>query len=292
MMRPRSHKLVEVLRGRIVADDVPAGHQDQGCARRAREDPDRLSRLDNEGLVLSEQLQGRDDPPVGLPVPGSLAPGRVHDQVLGTLADLEHVLEHPQESFLAPAPSNAAQRRAGPAPRRAQPFPDPARARSTTRPRPAARKTLEPSQTTSPRETVSTTRPGEGYAVVRAPAGVRVQVGLVESERLARVERHHVRVQAGDERALRVRDPEDPCRRGRHELARARSGSRPCRADRQPGRQQGSRYPGHRSGCRRSPAASCPKAAMARGLMRRRRSPRRTIGPRALLPRPRLARAG
>ena len=107
-------QLVEVLRGRVVADHVAAGHHDQRGVGRAWEDGNRLAGLHDERLVLAEVLEGRHDPGVRLPVPGGLATRRVDDQVLGTLADLEHVLEHPEQPLLPPAPATQADRRAGP----------------------------------------------------------------------------------------------------------------------------------------------------------------------------------
>ena len=74
-----------------------------GCVHRAREDADRLARLDDERLVLLEAPQARDDASIGLPVARRLAPRAVDDEVLGPLTDLEHVLEHPQQALLSPA---------------------------------------------------------------------------------------------------------------------------------------------------------------------------------------------
>ena len=101
---------VEVLRGRVVTDDVAVRHHDDRGKRLGGEHADRLARLDDERLAVAHRLQRGHDPVEGIPIPGRLRQRRVDDEVLRTLADLEHVLEHPQQAFLPPA--EAAQRRA------------------------------------------------------------------------------------------------------------------------------------------------------------------------------------
>ena len=98
-------QLVEVLRRRVVADDIATGHDHEWGVGRAREDRNRLARLHDKRLVLAEVLESCHDPGVGVPVPGGFSSRRVDDQVLGTLADLENVLEHSQDRFLPPAPT-------------------------------------------------------------------------------------------------------------------------------------------------------------------------------------------
>src|SRR5205085_5940851 len=70
----------------------------------AVQDPDWLSRLDEQGLVVTEPLQARDDAVKRRPVACGLARAAVHDQVLWPLGDLrrEVVLEHAQRGFLNP----------------------------------------------------------------------------------------------------------------------------------------------------------------------------------------------
>ena len=49
------------------------------------------------------RLQGLDDPVVRGPVAGGPAERRIDDEVVRVLADREHVLQKPQQAFLAPA---------------------------------------------------------------------------------------------------------------------------------------------------------------------------------------------
>ena len=55
----------------------------RGCGTRRP-----ASRLDQEGLVIPESLQGADDGVERLEVPRSLAPPSIHDQLLGVLGDI------------------------------------------------------------------------------------------------------------------------------------------------------------------------------------------------------------
>jgi hypothetical protein len=52
------------------------------------EDRDGLARLDEEGLVVAQALQGAHDGPEALPVTGGLAGTAVDYEVLGVLGDL------------------------------------------------------------------------------------------------------------------------------------------------------------------------------------------------------------
>jgi hypothetical protein len=52
------------------------------------EDRDGLARLDEEGLVVAQALQGAHDGPEALPVTGGLAGTAVDYEVLGALGDL------------------------------------------------------------------------------------------------------------------------------------------------------------------------------------------------------------
>ena len=100
---PGRRQLLEVLLRGVTPDDVPTGHHDQGGVRRAAEDADRFARLDDERLVLRQSPQRGDEAGEGSPVASRLGAGGVDDEVLGSLADLEDVLEHAQQPFLPPA---------------------------------------------------------------------------------------------------------------------------------------------------------------------------------------------
>src|SRR5437879_9287399 len=69
----------------------------------AREDPDGLAGLHSERLVVAQRLQRGDERVKRRPVARGLRERRVHDEVFGTFADLEDVLEHAQEPLLTPA---------------------------------------------------------------------------------------------------------------------------------------------------------------------------------------------
>ncbi len=68
------------------------------------EDADRLARLHEEGLVLTQGPQRRDDLMKALPVARGLADSPIDDQVLRPLADLrvEVVEQHAQRSLGQP----------------------------------------------------------------------------------------------------------------------------------------------------------------------------------------------
>ena len=94
---------LELVVGRPARHQVAGGEHHPGARRVAPEHRDRLARLHHQRLVVAERAQARDDGVVGGPVPGGLAGAPVDDEVLGTLAVRDGVLEHPQDAFLAPA---------------------------------------------------------------------------------------------------------------------------------------------------------------------------------------------
>ena len=52
------------------------------------EHADRLARLDEQGLVVLQILERRDDRRVGLPAPGGPAGAAVHDELVGVFGHL------------------------------------------------------------------------------------------------------------------------------------------------------------------------------------------------------------
>src|SRR5690606_35235932 len=69
------------------------------------EDADRLARLDQQALVVTETLQRGDDRLEALPVPGGLADAAVDHELRRVLGNLriEVVHEHPQRRLGEPA---------------------------------------------------------------------------------------------------------------------------------------------------------------------------------------------
>ena len=63
---------IEVLRGRVVADDVAVRHDHDRRERLRGEDPDRLARLDDQRLAVADCFECRDQAVERGPVPGRL----------------------------------------------------------------------------------------------------------------------------------------------------------------------------------------------------------------------------
>jgi hypothetical protein len=91
------------------------GHQVRVGNEHARREPlrfehrDRLSRLDEESLVVLETIESLDNFMEALPVTGRLAAAAVDDQFSGLLSNLgiEIVHQHPLRCFLNPATRGA-----------------------------------------------------------------------------------------------------------------------------------------------------------------------------------------
>ena len=98
-------EFVEVLPGRPVRHQVGVGDQHSRRRPVGAEDPDRLSRLDQQGLVVLHLLEGRDDLIEALPVAGRSADAAVDHQVLRALGHhrVEIVHQHAQRRFGLPA---------------------------------------------------------------------------------------------------------------------------------------------------------------------------------------------
>ena len=98
-------ELAEDLPGRPLADEVRVGDEDPRRPRMRPDDPDRLARLDEQGLVALEPAELADDGVERLPRPRRAAGPAVDDEVVGVLGDLrvEVVHEHPEGRFLLPA---------------------------------------------------------------------------------------------------------------------------------------------------------------------------------------------
>ena len=98
-------ELAEDLPGRPLADEVRVGDEDPRRPRVRPDDPDRLARLDEQGLVALEPAELADDGVERLPRPRRPAGPAVDDEVVGVLGDLrvEVVHEHPEGGFLLPA---------------------------------------------------------------------------------------------------------------------------------------------------------------------------------------------
>jgi hypothetical protein len=75
---------------------IRIGDDDAGSVRMRTEDADRLARLDEQGLVLSERPQRSNDAVEGLPVAGRPADAAIDDQFARPLRDIrvEVVHEH------------------------------------------------------------------------------------------------------------------------------------------------------------------------------------------------------
>src|SRR6266849_3153787 len=69
----------------------------------AGEHADRLARLHHQCLIVTEDLQRRHEGVELFPVARGLRERCVDDEVFRTFTDLQDVLEHPQQPFLAPA---------------------------------------------------------------------------------------------------------------------------------------------------------------------------------------------
>ena len=85
--QPLAIELVEMLPGRPFRHQVGIGDQHPRRVRMGAEDPDRLARLDEQGLVVLEPLQSLDDPVEARPVPRRPADAAVDDQLLRRLGD-------------------------------------------------------------------------------------------------------------------------------------------------------------------------------------------------------------
>ena len=95
----------ELVPGRPARHQVRVGDQHPRRLLVRPEHPDRLAALDQQGLVVLEPPERRDDPLVALPVAGRLAAAAVDDQLLRPLGDrgVEVVHQHPERRFLVPA---------------------------------------------------------------------------------------------------------------------------------------------------------------------------------------------
>jgi hypothetical protein len=105
--QPGRLQLPELVPGGPLGHQQGVGQQHPGGEAVGPEHPDRLARLDEQGLVVAEPAQGGHDPVEGGPVPGRPPGAAVHDQVVGPFGDLgvEVVAEHPQGALLLPPPA-------------------------------------------------------------------------------------------------------------------------------------------------------------------------------------------
>ena len=97
----------EFLPGGPLRDEVGVGDEDPRRPFVGAHHADRLARLDQQGLVALQVLQGAHDRVVGRPAAGRAARAAVHDELVGVLGDLgiEVVHQHPHGRFLRPAPA-------------------------------------------------------------------------------------------------------------------------------------------------------------------------------------------
>ena len=130
--RPRGHlavheqalavELVEVLPSRPLGHEVRVREQHARRIGMRLEHPNRLARLDEEGLVVIQLAQGLEDLVEAGPVTRGAADAAVDDELLGPFRDLgvEVVLQHAKRRFGEPrlAVQVGAARRAHDAPRR------------------------------------------------------------------------------------------------------------------------------------------------------------------------------
>ncbi len=95
----------ELLPGGPLRNEVGVGDQHPRRPLVGAHHPDRFARLDQQGLVALEVLQGAHDRVVGRPAAGRAARAAVHDELVGMLGHLgiEVVHQHPHGGFLRPA---------------------------------------------------------------------------------------------------------------------------------------------------------------------------------------------
>ena len=98
-------ELAEVLPVRPLADQVRVGDENARRHGVGAKDADRLSALDEQGLVVFELAQSADNGVEAIPVARRLPGAAVDDQVFGALGNLgvEVVHQHPERGFLLPA---------------------------------------------------------------------------------------------------------------------------------------------------------------------------------------------
>ena len=95
----------ELLPGGPLRDQVGVGDEHPRRPFVGAHHPDRLARLDQQGLVALEVVQGAHDRVVGRPAAGRAARAAVHDELVGMLGHLgiEVVHQHPHGRLLRPA---------------------------------------------------------------------------------------------------------------------------------------------------------------------------------------------
>ena len=95
----------ELLPGRPLRDQVGVGDEHPRRPLVGAEHADRLAGLDEQGLVVVEVLQRRDDRRVGVPAPGGAAGAAVHDELVGVFGHLgvEVVHQHAHRALGGPA---------------------------------------------------------------------------------------------------------------------------------------------------------------------------------------------
>ena len=103
--QPELLEAAELLPGRPLRDQVGVRDEDPRPPLVGAEHADRLAGLDEQGLVVLQVLERRDDRRVGVPAPGGTAGAAVHDELVGVFGHLgvEVVHQHPHRALGGPA---------------------------------------------------------------------------------------------------------------------------------------------------------------------------------------------